>query len=89
MRQIAQPGLSSSDDAPLHRVFAVCWAIPAPKHSAWRRESGKEQMLAVSCRAVNFGVDEMTIIAMMTINAVASTNVNLDLERFMSLTQLE
>lgn len=46
-------------------------------------------MLAVSCRAVNFGVDEMTIIAMMTINAAASTNVNLDLERFMSLTHLE
>jgi hypothetical protein len=36
-------------------------------------------MLAVSCRPVSFGVEEMTIIAMMTINAVASTKVNLDL----------
>jgi hypothetical protein len=78
-----------SDDAPPHRVLTGGWATAAPKHSMWRRESGNEQMLAVSCRAVNFGVDEMTIIAMMTINAAASTNVNLDLERFMSLTHLE
>lgn len=55
----------------------------------WCRESGKEQTLAVSCRAVSFGVEEMTIIAMMTINAMASTNENLDLERFMSLTHIE
>jgi hypothetical protein len=84
MSQITQPGHSMSDDALFHRVFAVCWAIPVPKHSAWRRESGKAQILAVNCRAVNLGVEEMTIIAMMTINAVASTNVNLDFERFMS-----
>jgi len=42
-------------------------------------------MLAVNRRAANLGVAEMTMSAMMTIKAMASTSVNPDCERFMPL----
>jgi hypothetical protein len=68
------------------RFFAICRSLPVPRHSAWWRKSGKEQIFLVNCRAVNRGVAEMTINVMMVINAAASMSVNLDCERFITVT---